>query len=119
VTLGLWASEEVRFDWAVVQTRTSGQSPVLLGTTDGAALLDPGFSPPVLLFLVRGHFRPEELARKVAQVREAEAVVVANPAPGQPWFDEWPEFADALQGHRRVSWSSPRVRLYRRKPARE
>ena len=105
----------MRREWQTVRDMTRGRSLALLATIDGAATLDPDFAPPVLAFLVRGHLRPEELSRKVAQSREADFVVVANPAPGDPWFDEWPEFAAALDRHRRV-WSSPRMRLYQRVP---
>ena len=67
---------------------------------------------PVMAFLVRGHFRPQELARKIAQIRESEAVIVANPAPGDPWFDEWPEFAEVLKKSDKLVWSCARMRVY-------
>ncbi|MDB5349155.1 MAG: hypothetical protein JWN86_402 [Planctomycetota bacterium] len=111
-TWALWASPVAREEWRTVLDLTRGTRPVLLATTDGAALLDPAFEPPEVAFLVRGHYKRGELARKLEQVREASAVVVYNPAPGAPWFDQWPEFAQALQGHRRI-WSCSRLRVYR------
>jgi hypothetical protein len=110
---GLWASSEVRREWEFVLDRTRGRTVAVLATSDGAATLDERFEPPEVTFLVRGHVLPSEIARKMEQVRSAAAVIVANPAPDDPWFDKWPEFSRALQGHRQV-WSCNRLRLYQR-----
>lgn len=111
--IGVWASESVRRDWEAVTALVRGRRVALLATTDGACLFDADFGPPEVTFLVRGHWRPAELERKLARIRIADAVVVANPAPGEPWFDAWPEFAGALRGFRRA-WSSARLRVYLR-----
>ncbi len=116
-TFGLWASPEVVEEWRTVRRLTRGSRPVLLATTDGLAVIDPEFARPEVSFLVRGHDRPGELARKAAQVEAAEMVVVARAEPGGAWFDEWPEFSRALRGHR-LAWSCDRLRLYQRSGAR-
>ena len=111
-TFGLWASPIVRQEWQTVLDLTRGRKTAILATSDGAATLDSRLMEPVMSFLVRGHFRPQELAKKLAQIRESEAVVVANPAPGDPWFDEWPEFAEVLKKKHKLVWSCPRIRVY-------
>ena len=112
-TYGLWASESVRGEWREVGRRIAGRRAAILSKCDGAALLDARFTPPTVAYLVRGHVLPAEIARKRASLRAAEFVVVANPDPGDPWFDDWPEFAAELREFDR-EWSCSRLRLYAR-----
>ena len=95
-TLGLWATPRERAEWARVRALTQGRTPVLLALSEGAALLTPGFAPPVGGYYY-AYARPSEIRRKAAQLAEAEMIVRAVP-PDWAGFARWPELAHALDG---------------------
>jgi hypothetical protein len=84
----------------------------LLALSEGAALLSPGFAPPV-----GGYFypyaRPSEIRRKSAQLARASMVVRAVP-PDWIGFTLWPELGAALDGCEAVWRGQGDLAVYRR-----
>ena len=111
-TLGLWASPEEREGWRKVLELTRGRRPVLLARVEGAALLVPGFEPPVGAYFAPGHPLPVEVRRKAAQLATAPMVVVAG-SEFQRDLARWPEIMAALDGCVPV-WEGDEFRVYRR-----
>jgi hypothetical protein len=120
-TLHLWASPEERDDWAHVRALTRGRRPVLLSRNEGAALLTPGFAPPVGGYYYL-YARPDEIRRKAEQMAGASMIVRAVPGDWRG-FTLWPALADALDGCE-LAWQSRggglavyrRIRLPRNPP---
>jgi len=109
--LGLWATEEERAGWAKVLELTRGRRPALMATVEGAALLYPGFAPPMGAYFVPGHPLPAELHRKAEQLAAASMVVIGPMPLGS--YRQWPELTAALAGHR-LTWGDRNYRVYER-----
>jgi hypothetical protein len=76
VTANLWASAEERAEWERVLETIRNHRTAMLEYFGCADLLFPEFLPPVTLYLVAGNSNRREIARKVAQLRSSEMVVV-------------------------------------------
>lgn len=111
-TLNLWASPKERAEWSKVLELTRGNEPALFALHDGAALLTPGFAPPISGYFDPGYALPAEIHRKAAQLASARMIVRLIP---QDWrgFTLWPELADALDGCECL-WQGDLYRVYRR-----
>jgi hypothetical protein len=97
VTLGLWASPQERAEWEQALELSRGRPTALLAMCDGAALLVPGFAPPVGGYFVPGNPVPSEIHRKAEQLAAADVIISAHP-PDWPGFEFWPEIKAALDG---------------------
>ena len=111
VTLGLWASKEELAGWSRVLELTRGRRPALMAIVEGAAVLYPGFAPPVGSYFVAGHPTRAELRRKAEQIAAAESVIV-GPMESNSYL-QWPEVREAFDGLRFV-WGDGHYRVYER-----
>ncbi|HEX8203175.1 MAG TPA: hypothetical protein VF590_22050 [Isosphaeraceae bacterium] len=112
-TLGLWATSEERAEWIRVLDLVRGHGPVLLAPCEGAAVLVPGFAPPIGGYFVPGYAVRPEVRRKAAQLEAAEMIVAAVP-PDWHGFADWPALSAALEGCDLV-WRGEHCRVYRRR----
>ena len=94
-TLGLWSSAADREEWRTVMELARGDRAVLFALCEGAALLLPGFEPPVSGYIVAGLPVPAEIDRKLAQLRRARTIIAHEPVELNV-FRRWPELKAAL-----------------------
>ena len=94
-TLGLWSSAADREEWTTVMELARGDRAVLFALCEGAALLLPGFEPPVSGYIVAGLPVPAEIDRKLAQLRRARTIIAHEPVELNV-FRRWPELKAAL-----------------------
>ncbi len=76
VTFGLWATNDVRTEWAEVLARTSSGKTAILSASEGVTLLTDHFGPPGLSFADVGWNTREQLDAKRNDLRSAAFLVV-------------------------------------------
>ncbi len=113
-TLGLWCSPAFREEWVEARRQVQGERPVLLSLGEYAALRYTEFQPPATWLLLEGVSLKPEIERKLAQLREANVVVVALPTfPGSPKLVEWPQFEPVFRDFE-PAWKGRYFAVYRR-----
>jgi hypothetical protein len=97
VTSGLWAQADERAEWRTVLAKARGQKTVMLSTMGAAELLVPGFEDPVSLYLTKGLMAPSDVQRKLAQLSDADIVVVPNTMGTCSGIPQAPELEAAMK----------------------
>lgn len=77
-TGGLWATQSERSEWSHVLALAQGHRPVMLDINGAVEQMFPQFEPPTTLYLLPGLMSNAEIARKIAQLQQAELVVVPS-----------------------------------------
>lgn len=98
---GLWATAAAVSEWRDLSVLTRGRSAVVLGSTQGADLIFPGFEKPVALYLTPGHLLDSERKRVLAQARGAEVIILPTDPLMQPCRC-YPELAELLDRRHQV-----------------
>ena len=96
-TAELWARADERAEWLTVLSKARGQKTVILSTMGAAELLIPGFEHPVSLYLTKGLMATEDVQRKLAQLSDADIVVVPNTMETCSGVPQAPELEAAMR----------------------
>jgi hypothetical protein len=113
VTAGLWSDAAERAEWAKVLALTQGSQATIVSVEGAAALLQPGFAPPINPTLIPGISKQQDFDSTVREVLNARMVVVpTSPEVGGYATTDWPELARAL-GKLEVVWRGQLFVVYR------
>ncbi|MBF6561199.1 MAG: hypothetical protein IVW56_12990 [Candidatus Binataceae bacterium] len=113
ITAGLWSDTTERDEWAKVLALTQGSHATIVSIEGAAALLQPGFAPPINPTLIPGISKQQDFDHTVREVLNAPMVVVPiSPAVGGYAMTAWPALARAL-GQLEVVWRGQLFVVYR------
>ncbi|HUY25822.1 MAG TPA: hypothetical protein VMV27_00255 [Candidatus Binataceae bacterium] len=118
-TDGLWASREQIAEWNKALSLVQGRNAVVLDINGALELMMPGFAPPTTLYLLPGLMQPVEVDRKLAQLNEAQVVLVPyGILSGCRGVPDNPAIKDALNSLN-TEWKGRYYEVFRRrsKPA--
>jgi hypothetical protein len=113
--LGLWAERWEIDEWHEVRSLIAGRHAALLSITEGAAVMIPDLSPPLIFFLETGELTPRELDRKLTQLASAPLIVEAASVNFLWPSERWPAFRPPIEDCDLI-FSGKFYRVYRRSP---
>jgi MFS family permease len=115
-TAGLWSIPGQASEWNKVLAMAHREKMVVLDTKGAVELMYPEFGKPVSMFLDPGLETQEDVARKAAQLKAAEAFVVPATVRKFGGLPDAPELAAATADFA-LEWKGDFFEVYRRRAA--